>query len=675
MVRVLKGLILILISTTFIPIQAKAATGASAADNEFLDMDLSELMQITITSVSKKPEPITDAASAIFVITAEDIERIGATSIPEVLRLAPGLQVSQFGSNKWTIAARGFSAHFSNKLLVLIDGRSIYTPAFSGVYWDVQNTLLEDIKRIEVIRGPGATLWGSNAMNGVINIITKSAADTQGGLVKLGVGNKERFQGGLRYGGEISQTTKGRSYLIYNNRDSYDLYSDNRSANDDWEVLQGGFRLDGNPSNKTTWTFQGDIYNNDENQLVSPYWLPTFPFVTEERDNFTAKGWNLLGRYQRRFSKTQAFTLQTYYDVTQRDELYVGQKHHTLDLEAQYQTLWGKSHALTTGLGYRNISADFDPTFQVMAKENHSDNIYSGFIQDAITLIPDRLTLTLGTKWEHNDYTGHEFQPSGRLMWKPAPKHAFWSAISRAVRTPSQIEDSGEIIYRITPTLPPNLAISRFIADGRFDSEEMIAYEAGYRWFPRNNLSFDLALFYNDYDTLLSAERDNPLSPNNLYFDNKASAKGHGAELTVDWQATDKIDLLFSYTYLNINADIDGDSTSNDILLNYEGSFPKHQLSLNANVDFLEKWSGNLWLRYVDKIESASTAAEAMGIEIDDYFDCDLGLTYRAKENLTFKLVGQNLFQSGRLEFVSEFPSPPTEVERGFYATITFTFN
>ena len=241
---------------------------ASESIEGYLDLPLEDLLSMEVTSVSKKKQRLNEAAAAIFVITQEDIRRSGVTSIPEALRLAPGVQVARFDSNKWAISSRGFNGQFANKLLVLMDGRSVYTPSYSGVYWDVQDTLLEDIERIEVIRGPGATLWGANAVNGVINIITKFASDTQGGLVSLGVGDEEKGFAGFRYGAEMNQFTQGRFYAKYFERDSYVMEADGSDAGDDWESLRAGFRLDGTPSEYDSWTLQGDVYQEDADQRV-----------------------------------------------------------------------------------------------------------------------------------------------------------------------------------------------------------------------------------------------------------------------------------------------------------------------------------------------------------------------------------------------------------------------
>lgn len=648
---------------------------ATETESDFLDMDLSQLMEITITSVSKRPETLSDAAAAVFVITQDDIHRSGATSIPEALRLAPGLQVQQISSSKWSVSSRGFGGYFSNKLLVLIDGRSVYTPAFSGVYWDMQGTLLEDIDRIEIIRGPGATLWGANAMNGVINIITKNAKETDGVLVRAGIGTSERFQGALRYGGEVSANTHGRVYIQYEDWDSNVLYRDDSDAQDNWDTVQAGFRLDGEANAQNSWTLQGDIYKNNENQLVSPRWIQTFPYLTEIKDDSDISGHNLTGRWQRSFSATSAFTFQAYYDCAEREEVHIDQTHRTVDLDVQYEVQLGQLNSITTGLGYRSVHADYDSSYQVsITPEEETDIVYSGFLQDAITLIPEKLVLTLGSKWEHNDYTDHEFQPSGRILWKPAKSHSVWAAVSRAVRTPSQVEVRGDVVVGQDTSGRFYPGTLYFSGNKEFESEELIAYETGYRWMPSNTLSFDLALFYNDYDLLMTVEQNNALTPLTNYFDNKASATGHGLELVADWQANSWLDLRLSYTYMQIDAEVDCDSTSVAIISTYENSYPEHEVSLLTKMTFTDKWQVNLWLNYVSEIKEASSTAKSLNIVIDEYVDCDLAVIYKITTDLEFMLVGQNLFNSSQLEFVSESYTAPTEIDRSVYGKLTWKF-
>lgn len=648
---------------------------ATGMGNEFLDMDIAQLMQITITSVSKRPQSLSDSAAAVFVITADDIHKMGVTSIPEALRLAPGLQVARVDANQWAITSRGFSGTFANKLLVMIDGRSVYSPAFSGVYWDMQDTMLEDIDRIEVIRGPGATIWGANAVNGVINIITKKAEDTRGGLVTVGGGNEEPFTGGVRYGAKLGDAVYGRAYFKYHRWNSFTLHADGDDAGDDWDSLRTGFRMDGDRETMSSWTLQGDLYHNNENQIVFPYWLPTFPYRLEKQDSFDASGGNILGRWRQKISKTDSWTFQAYYDYTNRDELIMDQTHQTVDFDFQYRGRFGGRHDLIMGLGYRLIDADFVNSFQVAVTPSHrTDNLYSGFIQDEIALVGDRLRLTLGVKWEHNDFTGNEIQPSGRLLWKVNAQHTLWAAVSRAVRTPSEFEESGRITAAVDPTAPPFPRLYTLTGSDHFDSEELIAYEAGYRWLPGDDFSLDLALYYNDYDRLLTADPLSQQTFNELFLQNKLYGATYGVELAADWRPIQEVQCKLAYTYIGFDLQLDSDNIHSDLADIVEETSPRHQVSLLTTYTLTRGLQLNLWGRYVGELKSSKNILARGTVHTDDYLEMDVNLSWQAMDNLELMLTGRNLLNSSHLEYVSEFSTPPIEVGRGFYGKLTYHF-
>src|SRR4051812_6669490 len=473
---------------------AATTTPATGEAKPIMDMDLADLMKITVTSVSKRPEKLSDAAAAIYVITGEDIRRAGATSIPEALRLAPGLEVARQDSHTWAISSRGFNDEFANQLLVLIDGRSVYTPLFAGVYWDVQDLPLEDINQIEVIRGPGASLWGANAVNGVINITTKRARDTQGLLVTGGGGNEEIGFGSLRYGGKIGDDMFYRVYAKYLDRDDSAL-PNGSDANDNWSMWRGGFRWDWQATDENLLTLQGDIYTGELNQTVLVPTL-TAPFAEFLQDKVHVGGGNLLGRWNHRFSDSSELAFKAYYDRTERDRVVFSETRDTFDLDLQHRFQLGGWNDIIVGLGY-NLTADsLDNTFAVSFDPRHrTDSLYSGFVQDEIELIQDQLRLTLGTKLEHNDYTGWEVQPNARLSWSITKKQTAWFAASRAISTPSRAEDDIRI-NRLA--IPPGIVgpvpglVSQF-GSRDMDSKELIAFELGYRIQPHERVTFDLA--------------------------------------------------------------------------------------------------------------------------------------------------------------------------------------
>lgn len=654
------------------------ATSATAQVNEtdLTTLSIEDLMGIQVTSVSKKSQSLSDSAAAIFVITAEDIQQSGATCIPELLRMVPGLNVARIDANKWAVSSRGFNSRFSDKLLVLMDGRSVYNPLYSGVYWEVQDTMLDDIERIEVIRGPGATIWGANAVNGVINIITKHAGDTLGGLAVAGGGTEERAFAAGRYGTTITEGVYGRLYAKGNSRDSYQFVT-GEDSEDSWESYRSGFRVDGSLASSNSFNIQGDIYKGDLNQTVI---LPTLtdPAFFIDNDNVDTKGGNILASWTQYTSGGGEVDLQFYYDRASRDEMTNHEESDTLDLEFQHHFSFGEKQDLIWGLHYRYISEKFYNTFWTkLEPENADTNLFSFFVQDEYTALKDTLIFTLGSKFEHNDYTGYEIQPSLRALYSPLKNHKLWGAVSRAVRTPHRVERNATLTTIILPSSNPINPLSIPAAAGvtsnaDFDSQIVVAYEAGYRYLVNQTLSLDLALFYNDYDDLRSTEPTLP-TINGSYgavynqFTNAAAGTSHGLELAVAWQALEKIKFDFAYSYIN--------EDYTDIYITQASDAPIHQFSLRANWKITDSLSFDFWGRYVS--DAAGIYVYNPGdpyYTIDDYFTADIQITYRPTSQLDIALIGQNLLTESHEEYVQEFWSLPTEIERGVYLKATYRF-
>jgi iron complex outermembrane receptor protein len=623
-----------------IGVSAAAQTTAPAPPaTDFKRLSLDELLQIEVTSVSRRPEQLFESASAIQVITAEDIRRSGATNLPEALRLASNLHVAQIDARQWAISARGFNSTSSNKLLVLIDGRAVYTPLYAGVFWDVQDVLLEDIDRIEIISGPGATLWGSNAVNGVINITTKSAKDTQGLLAEGSVGSELRAGGAVRYGASLGEQAHLRGYGKYSDRDQSTLPS-GADAPDDWHLGQSGFRLDWQRSPADVVTVQGDLYSGRGTQAA--------PGTIE------LGGGNLTGRWTHTFSENTDVSVQVYYDRTHR--LVPGSFAEDLDTynaDVQYSTRLAAKHQIVSGFGYRASKDDVTSSATLaFLPAKITRHLFNGFVQDEILLNP-QLHITVGTKVEHNDYTGVEVQPSGRLSWLPRERQTLWGAVSRAVRSPSRIDRE---FY--SPARAPYL-----LAGGPdFKSEGLVAYELGYRAQVYEQLAISIATFYNVYDDIRSLEPLNPPAPVPLVIANGQEGTSYGAELTADLRITDWWQLLVGYNGLHLR--LTPKSGSNDRTFgSTESHDPVHQGFIRQSLDLPGRVQLDLRFRAVGEI--ANQSVPAFG---------ELGgrLAWQATPQLELALVGQNLLQDHHPEFGAA--TSRREIERSISGKLTWRF-
>ena len=659
---------------------ADPQTGAAATDTDMLDMSLEDLLNVQVTSVSKRPQSLSDAAAAVFVISNEDLRRSGVTNIPDALRMVPGIDVARIDSNKWAITSRGFNGRFANKLLVLLDGRTIYSPSFSGVYWESQDVVLEDVERIEVIRGPGATLWGANAVNGVINIITRHAADTQGGLAVLGAGTEERGFATARYGARLGEGTYGRIYAKTFKRDEF-VNPNGENAGDDWKALRAGFRLDSQTTDRDNLTVQGEIHHDDINQTLQVAKLSP-PYSTLVDDNADVFAGHLMVRWNHALSANSNWALQAYYDRFDRDEEFLHEQRDTFDIDLAHHITLENGHDIVWGLGYRNTRDDFRSSSTVLViPDSRRDQLFSAFLQDEITLVSEKLWLILGSKFEHNDYTGFEVQPSARLAWNLDPKNTLWGSVSRAVRTPSRAEHDFRISALVVPPFssenPSPLPVETVaVGNKEFDSETLIAYEIGYRTAPSRNLTLDLTAFYNDYDDLRTFATQTPVPatpPTHLIlpsmFTNGVRGNTYGAELAAAWQATKRMhfNLAYSYTESDINWIANPDISQNT-------AAPRHKLSLRSSLDVRADLDLDIWFRYVGKTEVYNHTLSSDPIKIDDYPSLDLRLAWRPVKNLELSLVGQNLLDNRHLEYIQELFTLPTEVQRGVYGQLEWKF-
>ncbi len=603
------------------------------------DLSLEELGGIDITSVARRPQRLSEAPAAVFVITGEDIRRSGATTLPEALRLAPNLQVARLDASQYAIGTRGLNTSTENKFLVLIDGRSVYDPINSGVYWDVQDTLLEDVERIEIISGPGGTLWGSNAVNGVINVITKDARDSQGTLGSLGLGTEERAQGEARFGGAQGGGAY-RVYAKYLERDAALANATHTSAFDSWHRIQGGFRIDWDATGDH-WTLQGDGYKGLVDQ----------PGATPDK---TFQGANVLGRWRRSLSGGGSLQTQLYFDQTRRKQLSplargLDLARDTWDLELQHNVHLGDRHEVVWGGGYRSAQERIRGNTAAVAflpadKELRLANL---FAQDSIALAGEDLVLTLGTKVEHNVYTGREWQPSARVAWKRRKNQLLWAALSRAVRTPSRVDRD---FYVQTPGLVlrggPN-----------FRSEALVAYEAGYRAQAGPRVSFSASAYYNDYQDIRTLEQGSA-----RVIANQMDGHVYGAELWGEVVVTEGWHLRPGYALLRENLRLRPGSTAFRGISS-AGNDARHRLLLGSVLSLGPRVEFDGILRHLSALPDPAVPA---------YTTLDARLGWKPRRGLEFSLVGQNLFSRRHLEFSAS--GPPSEILRGGLLKVAWTF-
>ncbi|MFH0728816.1 MAG: TonB-dependent receptor [Pseudomonadota bacterium] len=649
-----------------------AAASGQKPPVDFTVMSLEELLNVDVVSASKKMQKLSETDAAVFVISQDDLKRSGVTTIPDALRMVPGLQVARIDANKWAITARGFNDRFANKLLVLIDGRSVYTPLFSGVFWDIQDTMMEDIERIEVIRGPGATIWGANAVNGVINIITKKAKDTQGTLITAGTGTEERGFGAVRFGGNAGPDTHYRLYAKYFDRDGGEDFTGSNGG-DAWNSYRSGFRIDWG----SELTLQGGLFSTDSgNKTVWPILTP--PYTQIENDNNGANGGHLLGRWEHRVSEVSRVSLQFYYDRAAVDLFKAETAVDTFDVEFNHQYQLTAHNEIMWGLGYR-FTADeisFINNWSIsLGEKTQEDQLFSGFLQNTTHWIEDKLRLTVGSKFEHNEYTGVEIQPSIRLLWAPESLYSLWVSAARAVRTPSRAESSFQYNSVIPPGafLPffPGPGLSRVIGSDELDAEDLYAFELGYRMHPTEKISIDIATFYNIYKNLrfqetqrpyLDMSTGNPLMIVQTRLNNGQEGDAFGAELALDWFLSPDWKLRAAYTYLHLQVDnraLDGSKRE-------EKTSPSNQLSLRSSFNLPGRISLDAWARYVDSLEMAG---------VGSYLTADVRLGWQLTDHLELSITGRNLLEPSHPEYGPENPvTLLTETERSVYGKILWHF-
>lgn len=663
------GLLISLLLLTALAAESSAQT-RDPTQEPLKQMTLEELSNIEVTSVSKEPKGVRRVAAAVYVITQEDIRRSGATTLPEVLRLAPGVNVAQIDSDHWSVGVRGFGDQFSKSVLVLIDGRNVYTPLFAGISWAVQDTMLEDIERIEVIRGPGGTVWGANAVNGVINIITKSATNSQGTLVSVGAGNVDRTVAAARYGGGNDADFSYRVYGKGFNRGP-EFHTDSNDF-DKWRMGQGGFRADWSEG-RDSFTLQGDFYKgtNGQSVAVGSYSPPAQIALYGSTD---VSGANVGGRWRRDLGGGSDVQLQAYFDRTALIGPQIGETRNTLDVDFIDHVASLRRNDVITGLGLRVSPSDVTQTVPTLdvTPSHETNSLYSAFAQDEISLVEKRLWLTLGSKFEHNNYTGWEVQPSARLLWAPSDLQSVWVSVARAVRTPSRLEEDLQLTAFAGP-LPNGVpAYVRVIGNTGFEAERLIGYEAGYRTTITPQFSVDISAFHNDHDGLegftapvVSIETTPPplRAILTVQYANNVTGHSDGIEIVPDWKPASWWQLKGSYSYLRITAESPlGDSDLLKAAANYEGSSPRHQVLVQPLLTLPNGWEIDQQYRYVSALPARQAPA---------YTTLDARIGWRATKQIELSVSGRNLFHPYEVEFAHD-PGPAVAISRSVYATVTW---
>ncbi len=626
-------------------------------------------MNESVTSVSKKETSLDQSPAAISVITWDDIRRLGITSLPEALRLVPGLEVARVSANQWAISSRGSNAQYTNKLLVLMDGRSVYTPLFGGVYWDTQDLVLEDLERIEVIRGPGATLWGANAVDGVINITSKNSRDTQGWLVSSTFGTEDQPSVSLRYGGAVGSNFHYRAYVKYFNRDGL-VTPAGDGAPDAWDSIRGGFRTDWTPSADDLITFQGDYYSMHTGGFATvPLLTPPFS-QTSETENHN-RGGNVLGRWTRTFSDQSRLSLQAYFDHFHYEALGASESRDTADVQLEHRFPILAWNDVIWGLGYRSTTDEFTNSSIVGLNPSSANlNLLSAFVQDEITVVPKHLRLILGSKFERNDYTGWEIQPSARLLWTPTERQTVWASASHAAGTPSRIHRSGRFNAGAFQS-PFGPVLAELRGNSNIVSETVDAYELGYRIEPARNLSVDLAAFYNVYDNLFNAVAGVPQftatpSPHLLIpldLTNTLAGESYGVEATVQWKPVERWRLTANYSWLQVFS---------PGLVNATKPDPEQRVSVRSYLDLPWNLELNGFASYVNSVEALNQSNTTAVIPA--YLRVDAGIVWRPRPALEIGIWGQNLLDNQHPEFTSQGTSAITEVPRSVVARFTLRF-
>ncbi|HWE52033.1 MAG TPA: TonB-dependent receptor [Bryobacteraceae bacterium] len=657
---------------------------ASAADQrvlpDFGELSLDELANVKITSFTNKQQNLSQVAGAVYVISREQIVRSGLTSVPELLRLAPGVDVAQVNGNQWSVSARGTVGVYSNKLLVLIDGRSIYSPIFSGVYWELGMPILDNIDRIEVVRGPGATIWGANAVLGVINIITRTSRDTRGTTITAGGGSSDRGFGSASFSGGAG----AMSYRVYGaGADRAPLSrSSGGSAGDAWDDMQGGFRLDG-ARKSDVWMLEGDLFRAGENEMgVSPS-LAT-QIVVYAPAQFNSFAGNLTGEWRRRFGSRGELRISSYFDYANRPEPQASRvATGTWDTAARYDFTAGHIHNISVGTGQRLISDKISSGSVTFSPAQLTYSGLNAFAQDEMHFADDAVLFTVGAKLERNHFAGWGTEPSANLLWTPKKHHGLWISAARSLRTPSLFEDAVSAPFAVLSGSPATgglPVLASFDGSPMFSSESVRDFEAGYRVQVSKIFSADLTGFYDQFSSIRSFVTGNPVFVAAAIpyltlaetVSNGAAATGKGVEASVAWQVRTGWKLEGSYTYNLIDPGLSASAPPGSI--DGGGKVPsRNKWRLQSYLNFSKAWQLDTFF-YWTSAASPVTTAGLPDVFVPSYARLDIRLGYKPARNWQISLAGQNLLEPRHLEGLTELLTAYSYVNRSIYLKSTWQF-
>jgi iron complex outermembrane receptor protein len=648
--------------------------GQSSKAPDLTQISLEDLMNIQVTSVSKKEQKLARAGAAVYVITQEDIRRSGATNIPDVLRMAPGVNVAQIDTNSWAISVRGFNDRYADKVLVLIDGRSVYSMDTSGVFWDQQNVPLEDIERIEVIRGPGGTVWGANAVNGVINIITKSAKATQGGMISAGGGSSEHFREVVQYGGKAGTRGTYRAFGEHSNTDGSVSPAGERAA-DGWHMFHGGFRSDWDLSARDSVTVEGDLFSTTEGETLTTLFSSALPQAHTRSEKVTVGGGDILGRWNRTLSNGSDVSVQAYYD--RYDRSYIG-AHDILETTAfdfEHHLAIGSRHDLVWGAGYRYTNDHFTRGYAANLLPRHpTDSLFSTYVQDEIRLT-NSLWFTLGSKFEHNAFTGFETEPSAQLVWTPTRHQAVWTSASRAIRQPARKDTDVQLDYSTQPLPGGGFALIQINGNPKLKAEQLRDLEAGYRAQLSRRLSFDIAGFLSRYRDLLTQVQGTPsftadpgpphlLIP--LTYENALRIHTAGAEFSATWNVSSrwKVSPGFSMIRMHLAPNAFRNAGKTGVI----GNTPKNQFQVRSFLNLTRRLEWDSSVSYVGRLTDLGSGPTP------GYTRVDTRLGWRAGDSVELSITGQNLLTPRHAESPDFYPVHHTLVERSVFGKVTWRF-